>query len=181
MDAVAKWSEEEQMQLENSLKLFPKDKFSPLGRYVKISALFPNKTIRDVALRVKWTSKLEEKKKKKGQDSSGKKKGPRDGKHAQWQKSNAVMGIKDQSIMNYAAYKPITDALDKNLPMIKQIQQNMLQNKVHENTELLKQIRDGIYRASNLMNESTGMMKNMPPLPAQINTHLAASLLERPI
>merc|ERR1719352_1884296 len=69
---LTKWSDEEQHQLDIALKKFPAAKYSPLGRYIKMSALFPNKSVRDVALRVKWLSKREEKKKKKGHDSSKK-------------------------------------------------------------------------------------------------------------
>merc|ERR1719401_724647 len=110
---LTKWSEVEQHQLDIVLKKFPADKYSPLGRYIKMSALFPNKSVRDVALRVKWMSKREEKKSKKGHSSSSKKRGAQDKEGKQ-------------------LYSPITEVLDQNIVVIKQIQQNMMHNKVRE-------------------------------------------------
>mmetsp|Transcript_14328 Transcript_14328/g.27649 ORF Transcript_14328/g.27649 Transcript_14328/m.27649 type:complete len:180 (+) Transcript_14328:200-739(+) len=173
---LTKWSEEEQHQLDIALKKFPADKYSPLGRYIKMSALFPNKSVRDVALRVKWMSKREEKKSKKGHSSSSKKRGAQDkeGKQAQaaWQRGQSALSEKANQL-----YSPITEVLDQNIVVIKQIQQNMMHNKVRENTELLLKFRDNILKASNTMNNINGIMKQMPPLPAQVNTQLANSFL----
>ena len=127
-----KWTEEEQHQLEVALKKFPADKYSPLGRYIKMSALFPNKSVRDVALRVKWLSKREEKKKKKGHDSSKKRqdKGAKaDSVAWQRQQQPSALGEKANQL-----YGPITEVLDQNIVVIKQIQQNMMHNKVRKNT-----------------------------------------------
>jgi len=171
---ITKWSEAEQQELEAALKKFPQDKFSPLGRYIKMSALFPKKSVRDVALRVKWLSKREEKKKKKGHDSSSKKsrqdKADKVGSAA-WQRQQAL-GEKQN-----AAYTPITDVLDQNLVVIKQIQQNMMHNKVRENTDLLLKFRDNLMKAHGAMAGIGGIMKQMPPLPAQVNTQLLQSVL----
>merc|ERR1711977_577914 len=172
---ITKWSEAEQQELEAALKKFPQDKFSPLGRYIKMSALFPKKSVRDVALRVKWLSKREEKKKKKGHDSSKKRqdKGAKaDSVAWQRQQQPSALGEKANQL-----YGPITEVLDQNIVVIKQIQQNMMHNKVRENTELLLKFRDNILKASNTMNNINGIMKQMPPLPAQVNTQLANSFL----
>jgi len=128
-----------------------------------------------VALRVKWMSKREEKKKRKGSDSSSKKRQDKESKAGQaaWQRNQ-------QSALNEKAnalYRPITEVLDQNIGVIKQIQQNMMQNKVQQNTDLLVKFRDNILKASNTMNSLNGIMKQMPPLPAQVNTQLANSFL----
>lgn len=49
------WSEEEQRTLENCMMRFPSERFDPLQRYIRIAAALPRKTVRDVALRVRWT------------------------------------------------------------------------------------------------------------------------------
>jgi len=216
-----KWTEEEQHQLEVALKKFPADKYSPLGRYIKMSALFPNKSVRDVALRVKWLSKREEKKKKKGHDSSKKRqdKGAKaDSVAWQRQQQPSALGEKANQL-----YGPITEVLDQNIVVIKQIQQNMMHNKVRENTgefpspsarrssrapfsrsrepsravrtrrppadalfplppslslsALLVTFRDNLMQAQGTMANIGGIMKQMPPLPAQLNTQLLQSVL----
>ncbi len=176
----AKWTEEEQHQLGIALKKFPADKYSPLGRYIKMSALFPNKTVRDVALRVKWMSKREEKKKKKGQDSSSKKRGgaqDKDGGKSQsaWPRSQNGGGLSEKA---NEVYRPITEVLDQNIVVIKQIQQNMMRNKVRENTDLLMRFRDNILKAQKAMVKEPSMAQ-MPPLPAQVNLDAAAFLGKR--
>ena len=173
---LTKWSDEEQHQLDIALKKFPADKYSPLGRYIKMSALFPNKSVRDVALRVKWLSKREEKKKRKGSDSSSKKRQDKESKAGQaaWQRGGQQNALNEKA---NALYRPITEVLDQNISVIKQIQQNMMHNKVRENSDLLSKFRDNILKASNNMNSMNGIMKQMPPLPAQVNTQLANSFL----
>merc|ERR1712080_167064 len=157
---VIKWSEEEQKQLDTAMKKFPADKCTPLGRYIKMSSLLPQKNVRDVALRVKWLSKRDLRKKKKGAgEAAGKK----------WQQNSARQDKKEKDAGRNIEYAPITQLLEQNLVVIKQIQQNMMQNKVHENTELLSKFRDNILEASNTMNSMTGMMEQMPQMP-QINT-----------
>lgn len=49
------WSEDEQRTLEEHLQRFPPDWYDALQRYIKLAAILPRKTVRDVALRCKWT------------------------------------------------------------------------------------------------------------------------------
>lgn len=49
------WSEDEQRTLEEHLQRFPPDRYDALQRYIKLAAILPRKTVRDVALRCKWT------------------------------------------------------------------------------------------------------------------------------
>ena len=174
MEQQTKWTEEEIHTLSVALKKFPADRYSPLGRYLKVSSLLPNKGVRDVALRVKWLSKREEKKNKKGSNSSSKRKADKANKSD----SSAYHG--QQSALGEKAnvlYAPITGVLDENIVVIKQIQQNMMHNKVRENTDLLLKFRDNLMKAQGAMGSIGGVMKSMPPLPAQVNTQLVRSVL----
>lgn len=49
------WTEEEQRALEAGVQRYPPDRFDMVQRYVKIAAMLPRKSVRDVALRVRWT------------------------------------------------------------------------------------------------------------------------------
>ena len=49
------WTEEEQRALEAGMVRYPPDRFDLVQRYVKIAAMLPRKSVRDVALRVRWT------------------------------------------------------------------------------------------------------------------------------
>ena len=50
------WSEEEQRTLEACMLRFPAQQFDLLQRAVKVAAALPRKSVRDVALRLKWTA-----------------------------------------------------------------------------------------------------------------------------
>lgn len=50
------WTEEEQRALESCMARFPPDHFDPVQRCVKTATLLPRKSVRDVALRMKWTT-----------------------------------------------------------------------------------------------------------------------------
>lgn len=49
------WTEEEQRALEAGLQRYPPEAFDLVQRYVKIAAMLPRKSVRDVALRARWT------------------------------------------------------------------------------------------------------------------------------
>ncbi len=49
------WTEEEQRALEAGLQRYPPEHFDLVQRYVKIAAMLPRKSVRDVALRARWT------------------------------------------------------------------------------------------------------------------------------
>lgn len=49
------WTEDEQRTLEDHLARFPPERYDALQRYVKLASLLPRKSVRDVALRCRWT------------------------------------------------------------------------------------------------------------------------------
>lgn len=49
------WTDEEQRALEAAMAQFPPERASVAERYIKIAAMLPRKSVRDVALRARWT------------------------------------------------------------------------------------------------------------------------------
>jgi len=70
------------------------------------------------------------------------------------------------------------ELLSQNVDLINQIRRNAgnPQSASH-NTELLATLRDNIIRILNSMNHAPGIMRQMPPLPVQLNLELASLLL----
>lgn len=66
------WTEDEQRTLEEHLQRFPPERYDALQRYVKLAAVLPRKTVRDVALRCKWTINQQLLKKRKLEAAGGK-------------------------------------------------------------------------------------------------------------
>jgi hypothetical protein len=59
------WTEEEQRALEAGMARYPPDHYDMVQRYVKIAAMLPRKSVRDVALRARWTINQQQLKKRK--------------------------------------------------------------------------------------------------------------------
>jgi hypothetical protein len=65
MDFNMEWSEEEQRTLEILMVQLPQERMDPLQRYVKMAAALPRKTVRDVAMRTRWTQQQQQQQMKK--------------------------------------------------------------------------------------------------------------------
>lgn len=187
------WTPEELVILENSLARYPGDKFPAVERYVQVAAGLPNKTARDVALRVK--AQQQEDKRRKGaasDDDAAKRKGaapPPPPRMAQAAASSrpatgtgaaggaAPSGANDAG--NDAASIPtaLTQLMEHNYHILSQFKSNMAQFKVVENTDLLTRYRDNLVAMQQQLSSIGGIMAQMPPLPVQPNLDLAGKFL----
>jgi hypothetical protein len=64
------WTDEEQRTLEACIFRFPADRFDSVQRYVRIAAALPRKSVRDVALRLRWTVMQQQLKSRKPGDTA---------------------------------------------------------------------------------------------------------------
>ena len=163
------WSPEEQQTLEALLRSFEaRQGLSGLQRYTLIAAELPAKSIRDVALRVKWMSRKETGKRKKvpGGEEAPKPAGKRPAEKGGGGKADAT-GTTEQYLFH-------------NLKLIEEIKRNMAACKVAENTEVLGDIRDHIMAILASMGSMPGIMRQMPPLPIQLDLELANRILPPP-
>ncbi|KAM3266461.1 putative protein isoform X1 [Capsicum annuum] len=194
------WTPEEQATLEEGLVKYASE--TSISRYAKIAIALKNKTVRDVALRCKWTTKKENSRRKKDDANLLKKNKDRKEKltdptavvsapvvmqqpgYAPY--SQGVVSNKSEGFVSYHATVNVTTQLiHQNARIFEQISANLVTHQIHENTRLLCQARDNIikilhkyvWKYSLELNESSCTLKQMPPLPVKLNEELANSIL----
>eukprot|EP00887_Chlorella_sp_A99_P007494 scaffold2.g7494.t1 len=177
------WTEEEQRALEAALARYPPERVPVAERYIKIAAMLPRKSVRDVTLRVRWTI----------QHQLGKKLGkvdhlplPAGGGYAKAGAARAMgpgaAADVDGAGAGSSIDGPVGQLLESNFAILNQFRSNMSTFKVQENTELLVQFRDNILAILSHMEGMGGVMAQMPQLPVRLNVDLANNFLpSRPI
>jgi hypothetical protein len=191
------WTDEEQRALESCLMRFPADRMDSLQRYVRAAAALPRKSVRDVALRARWTA-LQHQLKKRTAIEPMRKPGmpPMPPKPPAMPLPGGApppgapppaflappgaagpgpgLGLHEGPP---ALEGPAAALLDSNLSILNHFRANMSAFKVHENTQLLVQFRDNILAIINAMEAMGGVMAQMPPLPVRLNVDLANNFL----
>ncbi|CAN0923876.1 hypothetical protein LINGRAHAP2_LOCUS33805 [Linum grandiflorum] len=184
---AAEWSVEEQYRLEEGLEKFSSE--PSIMKYVKIAAMIPEKTVRDVALRCRWMTR----KRRKAEDyNSGKKVNTRKDKLVEASSKMNVASTRGQNLsvyplmmqtMNRTASLPFQGLsgtsrhrLEQNVQALNQISTNLSSFKFQENIDLFCRTKNNITAVLNDMSEMPGIMSLMPPLPVSINEDLADSL-----
>ncbi|KAI7836264.1 hypothetical protein COHA_009854 [Chlorella ohadii] len=165
------WTEEEQRALEAGMQRYPPDRFDVVQRYVKIAAMLPRKSVRDVALRCRWTLNQQLLKKRKPGESLVP---PAGGLGGAKKPLGAAPGLLPPKA---PALPPVPMLLESNLTILNEFRSNMADFKVHENTQLLVQFRDNILAIINAMEAMGGVMAQMPQLPVRLNVDLANNFL----
>ncbi|XP_027356182.1 myb-like protein Y [Abrus precatorius] len=188
------WTLEEQAILEEGLSLFASD--TNLVRYAKIAQNLDNKTVRDVALRVRWMNKKETCKRRKDEHNLSRKSKDKKEKvsdlaarssHFAAQPSvspyaPAVMMMdNNDGIPHEAIGGPAGELLEQNSQALNQISTNLAALQFQNNIKLFSQTRDNILKILNDLNEVPEVMRQMPPLPFKINETILSSILPKTI
>ncbi|KAM7266021.1 hypothetical protein ACFE04_003704 [Oxalis oulophora] len=198
----ADWSLDEQYKLKEGLEMYANEPC--IMKYIKIAAHFPDKTVRDVALRCRW---LTRKRRKHGEHNMGKKVNNN-------KKDKMVESLLPTPIMpsNMVTYPLMVHHMEQNEHMLFQGISGTTRNLLEQNAKDFDQIRDNLsifkvnasskvfpndfhtfkfqdnvdlfYRTRNNisailnnMREMPGIMSQMPPMPVLVNDDLANSLL----
>ncbi|XP_060179273.1 uncharacterized protein LOC132609349 isoform X1 [Lycium barbarum] len=187
------WTLEEQALLEEGLVKYASE--TSISRYAKIAIMLKSKSVRDVALRCKWTTKKENSKRRKDDANLLKKNKDRKEKmtdptavssspvvmhpgYAPY--AQRVVSNKSEGFASYHATVNVTTQLiHQNARIFEQISANLVTHQIHENTRLLCQARDNIFNILKKLNESSCTLKQMPPLPVKLDEELANSILPR--
>ncbi|KAL3329898.1 hypothetical protein AABB24_033988 [Solanum stoloniferum] len=185
------WTPEEQATLEEGLVKYASE--TSISRYAKIAIALKNKTVRDVALRCKWTTKKENSRRRKDDANLLKKNKDRKEKlidptavsppvvmqqpsYAPY--TQGVVSNKSEGFASYhATVSMTTQLIHQNARIFEQISANLVTHQIYENTRLLCQVRDNIFKILHKLNESSCTLKQMPPLPVKLNEELANSIL----
>ncbi|KAH9323415.1 hypothetical protein KI387_018054, partial [Taxus chinensis] len=102
------WSMDEQNIIEEGLQQYANE--SNFVKYIKIAALLPDKTVRDVALRCRWMSKKENGKRRKGDEQNlAKKYKDRKEKFVDPSSKQPVQLVPQSNMATYASPMPSTD------------------------------------------------------------------------
>ncbi|MED6170820.1 hypothetical protein PIB30_034730 [Stylosanthes scabra] len=186
------WTSEEQAILEDGLTKYASE--SNIVRYAKIALQLQSKTVRDVALRVRWMNKKENSKRRKDdhnltRKSKDKKERVSDAaaKSSHFPaRSNVppyappmITMDNDDGIPCTAIGGPTGELLEQNAQALNQISANLSSFLIQDNINLFCQTRDNILKIMNELNDSPEVMKQMPPLPVKVNDDLANSILPR--
>jgi hypothetical protein len=172
------WTEEEQRTLEQLMLRYQPTQMDPLQRHVRIAAGLPRKSVRDVALRVRWTHLQHQLKQRTGLDPR------RPGIAPMPPKPMLPTAAPMPQLLSPPVADgpptiegPIAHLLDANLAILNQFRSNMSAFKVHDNTQLLVQFRDNILNILHLMEAMGGVMAQLPQLPVRLNVDLANNFL----
>lgn len=180
---AVEWSVEEQYKLEEALPQYANE--PGVIRYVKIAATLRNKTVRDVALRVRW---LARKRRKHEELNTGKKLKDKKDKLVE---STSKPSIPSISTFNVAPFSvlmnnrvqgdgiraealqgSIRQLLEQNSQVLGQISTNICALKLQDNVDLFSHMKNNITTILNDMRYMPG-----PPLPVSLNEDLANSIL----
>lgn len=195
VELAVEWSPEEQSILEGGLSKYA-DELNIL-KYIKISAMLPEKTVRDVALRCRWMTRKENGKRRKSEEYYiGKKMKDRKEKLESSSKSSTCSAPP----LNMGAYSMMMHhrsqndrilcegisgttrrLLDENAQFFSHITANLATFKIQENIDLFCRTRNNISAIINDMNAMPGIMSQMPPLPVSINEELANIILSHSV
>ncbi|XP_058098028.1 uncharacterized protein LOC131243001 isoform X2 [Magnolia sinica] len=190
---AADWSTEEQSILEEGLVKYADE--PSIMRYIKIAATLRDKTVRDVALRCRWMTRDNGKRRKSGEYYTGKKMRDRKEKMVD---SSSMSSMPQAPLPNMAAYSFMMHhskhsdrlsyevsamdgrarhLLDENAQLFSQITANLATFKIRDNIDLFCRTRNNITAILNDMREMPGIMSQMPPLPVSLNEELANTFL----
>lgn len=195
VELAVEWSPEEQSVLEDGLSKYG-DEHNIL-KYIKISAMLPEKTVRDVALRCRWMTKKENGKRRKPEEYyTGKKMKDRKEKP----ESSSKLSTCSAPPLNMGAYSMMMHhrdqndqilcegmsgttrhLLDENAQFFSHITANLAAFKIQENLDLFCRARNNISAIINDMRAMPGIMSQMPPLPVSINEELANIVLSHSV
>ncbi|CAL0324060.1 unnamed protein product [Lupinus luteus] len=189
------WNTEEQAIVEEGLAKYASA--SNIVRYAKIALQLQNKTVRDVALRVRWMNKKENSKRRKddhnltrkSKDKKERVSDPAAKPSPFAARSNVpsyaplpMIAMDNDDGISYTAIGGSTgELLEQNAQALNQISANLSAFHIQENLNLFCQTRDNILKIMNDFSDSPEVMKQMPSIPAKLNEELANSILPRTI
>ncbi|XP_052143887.1 uncharacterized protein LOC127763278 [Oryza glaberrima] len=165
-------------------------------KYIKIAAMLPEKTVRDVAMRCQWMAAKKENTRRRKTDEHylGKKTRDRKDKmvESSWATNRQVQTtdirspstlacntVRDNQFQSGASEidRAMLNILEENARVLKQIGENIMTSQAQNNIDLFHHARRNISDLLQSMSQMPGIMSKMPPLPVSIDDRLASYIL----
>ncbi|CAL4968124.1 unnamed protein product [Urochloa decumbens] len=191
---AVEWSYPELQMLNDGLIKYANE--PGIMKYIKIAAMLPDKTVRDVAMRCQWMAARKEatRRRKTEEHYLGKK--IKDRKDKMAESSSWVTNPPVQTDMRASAFVPhstrhnngflsgdsqidreMLNILEKNARLLNQIEVNILTSQAQNNIDLFDHTRRNINGLLQSMSQIPGIMSKMPPLPVSVDERLASYIL----
>ncbi|XP_020083635.1 uncharacterized protein LOC109707012 isoform X2 [Ananas comosus] len=187
------WSNQELALLKEGLDRFASE--PSIMKYIKIAALLPEKTVRDVAMRCQWMMKENSKRRKQEEHHVGKKIKDRKEKMVEpslWANTYSIQP-ETNTASSYMMHNtnhnnqflheaPVIDGttqhlMDENVRLLSQIAANIDRCQIHNNIDLFNCMRKNITTVLHRMSQMPSIMGKMPPLPISMDEKLLDSML----
>uniref|UniRef100_A0A0E0CNR2 Myb-like domain-containing protein n=1 Tax=Oryza meridionalis TaxID=40149 RepID=A0A0E0CNR2_9ORYZ len=165
-------------------------------KYIKIAAMLPEKTVRDVAMRCQWMAAKKENTRRRKTDEHylGKKTRDRKDKmvESSWATNRQVQTtdirspstlacntVRDNQFQSGASEidRAMLNILEENARVLKQIGENIMTSQAQNNIDLFHHARRNMSDLLQSMSQMPGIMSKMPPLPVSIDDRLASYIL----
>ncbi|XP_015635796.1 uncharacterized protein [Oryza sativa Japonica Group] len=188
------WNDRELNTLKEGLVRYARE--PNIMKYIKIAAMLPNRTVRDVALRCWWATSKDRRKKPDGFYTGKKIRDMKDKMVASASMANfhlapantvtpfsISMQHTNQQCQVPKEEVPVVDSatqhlLEENNHLLNQIATNIETFKTGENTDLFFRTNNNFKNILSRMSETPGIMGQMPQLPVQVNEDHLSSLLQ---
>ncbi|XP_071678894.1 uncharacterized protein [Lolium perenne] len=182
---AVEWSYPELQMLNDGLHKYAS--VPGIMKYIKIAAMLPEKTVRDVAMRCQWMAEKQNTRRRRTEEHYVGRK-IKDRKAISQDKMvesslrtmNRPVQI-DPRGSSFAAASDIDRAmlnvLEENAQLLNQIEANILTSQAQNNIDLFNRTRRNINDLLQSMSQIPGIMSKMPRLPVSVDEKLASYLL----
>ncbi|CAO2200845.1 unnamed protein product [Urochloa humidicola] len=189
---AADWTHLELQILRDGLEKYVHEQ--GIMKYIMIAASFPNKTVRDVAMRCQWVGKKVNTRRRKPQEHHAgrniKERKDKFGEPALWGANHSLQtGVRTNSFVPHNVQnnmflsggseidRSVQLLLEENNRLLNQIETNILTFQAQSNIDLFHQARRNISYLLHVTAQLPGMSTKMPPLHVSVNENLASFML----
>ncbi|KAM3242365.1 hypothetical protein ACQJBY_054818 [Aegilops geniculata] len=186
---AVEWSYPELQMLSDGLHRYASE--PGIMKYIKIAAMLPEKTVRDVAMRCQWMAEKQNTRRRKTEEHNVGRK-IKDRKAVSQDKMESSLWANNRSVPIDTRGSSVTTAsgnaasdidramlnvLEENARLLNQIEANILTSQAQNNIDLFHRTRSNINNLLQSMSQIPGIMSKMPRLPISVDEKLCSYLL----
>jgi len=178
---AVEWSYPELQMLNDGLHKYAS--VPGIMKYIKIAAMLPEKTVRDVAMRCHWMAEKQNTRRRRTEEHHVGRK-IKDRKDKMAESSLRTTNHPVQTYTRCSSFPAASDIdramlniLEENAQLLNQIEANILTSQAQNNIDLFHRTRRNIDDLLQSMSQIPGIMSKMPRLPVSVDEKLASYLL----